>query len=501
MTDPTALLTQIQEKAKEVAGDPRRFGRYRDDPVGFARDILGHPVLDIEAGVVGLWPKQVEILEAVRDHHSVAIRSGHGCGKSFSMALLCLWWLYGRQGVVITTASSWDQVETVLWQEIHKMRNVAKVPLPGERNLTMIRVADGWFAQGRSVATPTSFQGVHHPDLLVLIDEAPGIEDPIHEAVSSLTVAEGNRRVMVGNPTEMSGAFFRAFGADSTWHQIHMSCLQHPNVVLGREVIPGAVTRRWVEDRKHEYGEDSPIYAARVLGEFPEAGSNQVFRPDQVDRAMDPEQYKAALKKPEKAPVILACDPARFGSNRTVLVQRRGGVIEDIKAWVGQDTKRTEDEIVVLWKATGASAVIVDEVGIGGPLIDGLMRRGLPVYGYHSGRPARDNIYKNRRAELWMRVRREWFETDKARLPKHDQLRRDLLGAQYKFDAAFRILLEAKRDMDASPDFADAVLMAFAADWELAEETPRGPLPWGVDPNPMTLEAEDPLPEGLPDGF
>lgn len=503
MTDPRGLLAQIQGKAAEVADDPTRFAVYRDDPVGFARDILGIPELDIDARVVGLWPRQVECLRAVVEHHSVAIRSGHGVGKTFLMAVLCLWWLYGRQGVVITTASSWDQVESVLWQEIHHLRSRARVPLPGERNLTQLRVAEKWFAQGRSVANPTSFQGVHHTDLLVLIDEAPGIEDAIHNAIASLTVAGGNRRVMVGNPTEMAGAFHRAFQEGSGWHRLHMSCLDHPNVVLDREVIPGAVTRRWVEERKHEYGEDSPLYAARVLGEFPEAGSDQVFRAALVDRAMDPEAYAAAQKDPKHAahPVVLALDPARFGSNRTVLVQRRGGVIEDVKAWVGQDAEKTQDEVVALWKATGATAVIIDEVGIGGPILDGLTRRGVPVYGYHSGKPAKDNVYRNRRAELWMRARREWFETDKARLPAHDQLRRDLLGARYRFDASFKILLDAKRDMDQSPDFADAVLMSFAYSWETEETAPPNSGEVGRDTNPLPGEGAEDLLGGLPSGF
>lgn len=502
MSNPGALLAQIREKADQLAQDPTRFGAYRDNPLGFADDVLGIPALDVERGIVGLWPKQVEILEAVRDHHSVVIRSGHSTGKTYLMAVLCLWWLYARQGVVITTASSWDQVESVLWQEIHNLRARAKVKLPGDENLTTIRVGTKWFAQGRSVATPTSFQGIHHSDLLVLIDEAPGIEDKIHEAIASLTTSGGNRRVMVGNPTEMGGAFHRAFQEGAGWVPFHMSCLDHPNVILDREVIPGAVTRRWIEERKQEYGEDSPIYHARVLGNFPEAGSDQVFPHLLTSRAMDPEAYAAALKEPglEKEQVVLALDVARFGSNRTVLVTRRGGVVEEPKAWVGQDTNLTFHEVIQQWKATGAVAVIVDEVGLGGPLVDRLAAAGVPVFGYHSGKAARDGVYKNRRAELWMRVKREWFLPNKIRLPKHDQLKRDLEGARYRFDSSFRIMLDAKKDMDHSPDFADAVLMAFAADWEMeaAAQESRGR---GYDENPLPGGGEMDLPAGLPSGF
>lgn len=508
MSNPGALLAQIREKADQLAQDPKRFTVYRDDPVGFARDILGIPLLHVGDGtpedpdVVGLWPKQVEILEAIRDHHDVAIRAGHGVSKSHTLSVADLWWTYARQGICITTASSWDQVAAVLWQEIHAMRNRARVKLPGESNMTSIRIGDKWYTEGRSVANPTSFHGIHHPDLLILIDEAPGIEDPIHDAISSLTISRGNRRAMVGNPVEMGGAFQRAFAPDSGWHQIHMSCLDHPNVVHGREIIPGGVTVEWVRGKAKEYGEDSPLYAARVLGNFPEAGSDQVFPHLLTSRAMDPEAYAAALKEPglEKEPVVLALDVARFGSNRTVLVTRRGGVVEEPKAWVGQDTNLTFHEVIQQWKATGAVAVIVDEVGLGGPLVDRLAAAGVPVFGYHSGKAARDGVYKNRRAELWMRVKREWFLPNKIRLPKHDQLKRDLEGARYRFDSSFKIMLDAKKDMDHSPDFADAVLMAFAADWEMeaAAQESRGR---GYDENPLPGGGEMDLPAGLPSGF
>lgn len=517
MSNPLSgpLSDQILQIAADVADDPTRFAAYADNPVGFAGDVLGIPLLEVRSGtpedpdIVGLWLKQVECMEAVRDHHSVAIRSAHGIGKTYLMAVLALWWLYAKQGQVITTASSWDQVEGALWQAIHRLRAAAPVKLPGEENLTQIRVGHEWGAQGKSVAKATSFQGIHHKHLLVLIDEAPGIEPGIHKAISSLTTGMKNRRVMVGNPTETGGPFHRAFEG-KTWTKVHISGLDHPNILYGREIIPGAITQGWIDQVIEEEGVDSDYYQSRVLGEFPTGSDSKVFPSSLVDRAMDEEKYAAAMADPQQVtfPVVLSLDIARFGRNRTVIVQRRGGVVEDIVSWQGQDTEKTYGQVVARWQATGAVAVVVDEVGLGGPLVDRMAAHGVPVHGFHAGKTARSDHYKNRRAELWMRVRREFFDKDRIRLPRLRQLREDLLAPSYAYDNGDKIVVEGKKSLEKqgvqSPDFADAVLMAFAADWELeAVDRVTAPPPWaeGVDGGWRKADEGSGLAEGLPSGF
>jgi hypothetical protein len=50
-----------------------------DDPVGYCRDVLRFEP----------WSKQIEVLEAVRDHRRVAVRSCHGVGKTAIAAARC----------------------------------------------------------------------------------------------------------------------------------------------------------------------------------------------------------------------------------------------------------------------------------------------------------------------------------------------------------------------------------------------------------------------------
>src|SRR5687767_11462660 len=161
--DLVAKLLEVAEAAKK---DPKRFAMYRDEPIAFCKDILG----------VSLWKKQQELLLAARDHRRVACKAGHSVGKTFAVACLVIWWLYARQGLVITTAPTWESVEGVLWRQIHSIRLKAPVHLPvegkPEGNATDLTIDKTWYAMGLSTNMPSAFQGRHHPDLLVVVDEA-----------------------------------------------------------------------------------------------------------------------------------------------------------------------------------------------------------------------------------------------------------------------------------------------------------------------------------------
>jgi hypothetical protein len=179
-------------------------------------------------------------------------------------------------------------------------------------------------------------------------------------------------------------------------------------------------------------------------------------------------------------------------------------VIVNLDAWQGHDAVVTQDRVVALVQAARdaggqVSALVVDEVGLGGPVLDHL-RKAMPwcnIVGFHSGRPARDNIYNNRRSELWLRVKRQWFDSDRARLPYHRQLRTDLLSPTYGFNSSSKLQVERKEQLERrgieSPDWADAVLMSWASEWHL---DPVEPGAVGPGQDPEVLENLVPLDEG-----
>ena len=106
--------TSSTEGRREKAGHPPPVHdsvrtAWAADPVGFVSDQLG----------AGPWSKQIEIIEAIRDHSRVAVRSCNGSGKSYVAAYVVLWWLMCHtDSVVITTAPTGHQVKDILWREI-----------------------------------------------------------------------------------------------------------------------------------------------------------------------------------------------------------------------------------------------------------------------------------------------------------------------------------------------------------------------------------------------
>ena len=75
------------------------------------------PVLFVE-GVLDAKPEkwQREALYAVRDNDRVAIRSGHGIGKTAFLSWLILWWVLTRSpSRIACTANTASQLSYILW--------------------------------------------------------------------------------------------------------------------------------------------------------------------------------------------------------------------------------------------------------------------------------------------------------------------------------------------------------------------------------------------------
>ena len=164
----------------------RRGGQ---DPVLFASQVLG----------VDLWAREVEIVQTIRSHRRTAIKACHGVGKTFTLAISALWWLARyREGIVLTTSSTLRQVRTQLWSEIHRLVDHAKVPFPKLKTTELKFRDDNNFALGFSTNQAENFQGFHGKQVLIIADEAPGIEPGIFDAIAGTMAGGGVHTVMAG---------------------------------------------------------------------------------------------------------------------------------------------------------------------------------------------------------------------------------------------------------------------------------------------------------------
>jgi phage terminase large subunit len=197
-----------------------------------------------------------------------------------------------------------------------------------------------------------------------------------------------------------------------------------------------------------------------VLGQFPDRSDDSLIPLSWVERARE-----RTLVPEEEA--VLGVDVARRGSSETVIMLRRGVVARCVWARVGEDTMRTTGEVIKALRTHWARVAKVDDVGVGGGVVDRLREQGHPAVGLNGGRRPRDRRrFVNARAE-WYWGLRERFEHGEIDIdPEDEVLAEQLCSIRYGVDSAGRIQIESKEDMRArgiaSPDRADALALAFA---------------------------------------
>lgn len=265
--------------AGAVNGVEGALGRMREDPLLFGRVVFG---------VERYTGEQERIARMVVGERKVAVAACHTSGKTFMAALLCWWFAWTKPGSnVVTTATQKVQLTDVLWGEIRGLYERRRVEmgigkLPVDLRVEIPFVTRGGVRVARSLIVglsperAVSMQGYHKPEVLVVFDEAAGIPEGRWDAANSLMATPRCRWLAIGNPEGPEGRFHEAFtdlGKAEGWVGFHISAMDHPNVVTGREVISGAVTRGWVEDMRNRYTEAHPEYRRRVLGQFAAGGT------------------------------------------------------------------------------------------------------------------------------------------------------------------------------------------------------------------------------------
>lgn len=280
-----------------------------------------------------------------------------------------------------------------------------------------------------------------------------------------------------------------------SWHVIRAGAHEHPNVVEGEEVIPGGPSRAWIEDVRDEYGEDSPYYVARVEARFPETASDALVKRVWIERAHEAYRKGALEEDARWTRCTLGVDPARLGPDRTVVCWRQGPVVRDFRSWRGLDTMETAGRILdylktLLRSTPGVKTVVVDEVGLGGGVLDRLKEtcRDLKRYidtdgvevtnprrpraeGFQAGAKApNSDRFVNARAQAFWRVRKLLEEERLALPPDADGLAEELIETRVRFGSDGRTKIEPKEDLKRrlgrSPDLADALAVSLGPELE-----------------------------------
>lgn len=472
------------------------LSRYADDPVGFIRDVLGGEP----------WSAQVEVAEAVRDRPMVAVRSCNGTGKDWLAARLALWWAYARNGLAVLTGPTRQQVEEILMRR--EVRDAfQRSGLPGTLHVRALRRGGEGRAGiiAKTASAVSALTGLHDAAVLFCVSESQheGL-DIAFDAAFANAVGEEDRIFVYGNPLNPTGPFYNAC-RNPDWHSVKVAAADVPNVREGRTVVPGLMTREGVERIRSQYGE-GPYFQARVLAEFPEQAEQALVRRSWLEEATR-KHRDADLGYWSEGDVVVGVDPARFGPDATAVAIRRGMVVHEVRIWSGEDaTTETVDRLrKLLAELTGpesprVGAVVVDEIGVGGGVVDGLeaalrgrkyrhapIPRGryrpptreseIEVVGFNSSRSAKDSErHLNLRAAAYWTLR-ERLEDGELFLPDDPKLVEELAAVRWQVTGSGAVQIEAKSDLKArlgrSPDKADALALSFGR-----EAMPRGKQFW-----------------------
>lgn len=425
-----------------------------------------------------LYGKQKQIARALTKERRVAVKGCNASGKDYLTGRLVLWWQqYYNDAITVVIGPTDRQVKKVVWEHTRTAYNRANangVNLGGRMLETAEwKIADNHFAIGFSTDDPNNIQGFHSPNLLVIVTEAHQVPDTHIDAAFRLMP---RCLVMTGNPFSISGTFFEAFHSQADrWATYTISAFDTPNVRARESRVPGLITIEDVEDRRAEVGEDSPLYVAGVLGEFPESLEDVM-----VPLAWSKEAVGRQL--PPAPPEVMAVDVARYGENHSVIARRRGPVARITWRARGKSMTELAGRIgLECEQAEGGGTLVIDGVGPGGGVIDILRERwGNAVHGWRivefqggSTQGVDKRHYANKIAQAWGRMRDAFRmgEIDLDIGPGVDRRVLDALMGQmaarpFVYQSDQRIKMASKEEMrkrgQRSPDEADALAMTYA---------------------------------------
>lgn len=444
------------------------------------------------------WSKQLEIMRSVQNNQRTAVPSCHGSGKSQVAAWTITRFIDTHEpgtAFVVTTAPRSQQVRAILWRYIKRIHKQAGLDgTIGQGQVPEWKIDGELVGFGRKPADmdADTFQGLHEYNLLIVFDEACGIREDLYTAAESLMTNQGCHWLCIGNPDDRSSFFQKVCTTEPGWNVIPISAFDTPNLTgepVPDDVAGRLISKEWVEDKKERWGETSALYTAKVRGEWADAEDGLVplsWAKQAVDRG-----YKFREENPGQLPTgrtVIGVDPAWMGSDRSVIVVRKGAVVLKTETYRKLDTGALASVVVAEAQSSkwADPVVVIDTVGVGAGVVDQVRQAGVNVVEFNGARATK---YKDRsgtwgfpncRSAAWYRLREILDPVYGGRLclPDDDDLIAEICAPTYKAMAGGKYAVEQKADMKKrigrSPDLADALCYSLWIDppgkyWSSAE--------------------------------
>jgi len=419
-------------------------------PSAFASNVLGINLYD--------WQRKVLRDLEPRDCR-VALRAANGSGKTSTVISAILIWhaLVYPRSIAVTTAGVFRQVESQLWPSLRN--HIAKLGGAWEVTSGEIRYLhpNGNTSRiiGYSATDPGRAEGWHAEDheyhpLLMVVDEAKTVADPLFEAISR---CQPTRLLIASSPGGTSGAFYRAFTKEANMWQKHaVTAFDCPHI-----------TQAQIDEVTQRYGEKHPLTRSMIYGEFVDIGlESLVISLTQLQNCYNtPPRFKPGVR-------IAGVDFAAGGDQNVICISD-GNKILPMIAWREKDTMAAVGRFIVEFKKAGLEAnnIYADASGMGMVMCDALAESGWVVNRVNFGATAYDNnAYTNRSAEMWYGMAKK-IEDAEIILPEDEDLTAQLTCRRTITNSKGKLGVESKDSMRArgiaSPDRADALALCLSS--------------------------------------
>jgi hypothetical protein len=510
MQTNNSIIDIAKSIALDIGGNTayRRFQNlYIDDRIAFVYDCFpkyAATLTEYQEEIFGYFDE---------GKNRVAVKGPHGLGKTFLASILVHHTVLTSPTdcKVPTTASALRQLERYLWPEIKKSSSNLAWPVIGreaydprtELLTYSIRLNRG-LVEAFAVASDnyTLIEGAHATIMFYVFDEAkaipPGMWDaaegafsteglgaPDSTAVTTLMTnqerfykdvlvrnSSGERYkvnvLAISTPGPPVGRFF-----DIHSHKPGYEDWTTRSVTLDEAIRAGRISAQWAEQRKLQWGETSPTYQNRVLGEFADRSEDGLIPASWVRTANDRWADWDKRGRPDLgSPQTIGVDTARMGDDSTVLALRGGSAISNIYNFSKVPTTETTANVERYCK--GRTVVIETDGGLGAAVYDMLRQDNIPdlkpvtVGGKSFFRDRSGELsFADVRAAMWWNMREllDPINGDGIMLPPDDRLTLDLTAPDYQVLRNGVIRVESKdsirKKIGRSTDFGDAVCLAF----------------------------------------
>jgi len=235
------------------------------------------------------------------------------------------------------------------------------------------------------------------------------------------------------------------------------------------QALPGDnkyLPKSYVETLRSSFGHRPELLQAYLYGSWDAfEGANQVILGSWIQRCLG----KPTLLGGK----VLSCDVARFGDDKTIINLLNGSNIVERHEMGYSRTTDVSDALTELSRRHHNCQIVVDEIGVGGGVIDELHKDGRRVLAFNSSSKPQSDKFYNLRAEAWWELGQHFAQGEIGCMEMTPNLIAELTAPTYSFRNG-KVLIESKdnikKRLGRSTDEADAYVMGV---WAVKRSRPE----------------------------